>query len=89
MYMTGFCYGCPPIMDDHLSKRLKGHVITCIAGDDIVARLSCYSVKALKVNFSKNGKVEGIKSSVEKQISSAPLLLFCKGPRGKDLLSKQ
>jgi hypothetical protein len=48
--MTGFCYGCPPIMDDHLSKRLKGHVITCIAGDDIVARLSCYSVKALKVN---------------------------------------
>jgi hypothetical protein len=59
--MTGFCYGCPPIMDDHLSKRLKGHVITCIAGDDIVARLSCYSVKALKVNK----KMKTVKSRVK------------------------
>jgi hypothetical protein len=56
--MTGFCYGCPPIMDDHLSTRLKGHVITCIAGDDIVARLSCYSVKALKVNKKINRTVK-------------------------------
>ena len=31
-----------------LSQRLKSRVVTCVAGDDVVARLSFYSVKALK-----------------------------------------
>ena len=46
--VKAFCYGCPPVMDEELSRRVRSMVFACVAGDDVVAHLSCFSVKALK-----------------------------------------
>ena len=46
--VKAFCYGCPPVMDEELSRRVRSMVFACVAGDDVVAHLSCFSVKSLK-----------------------------------------
>mmetsp|Transcript_32605 Transcript_32605/g.103244 ORF Transcript_32605/g.103244 Transcript_32605/m.103244 type:complete len:630 (-) Transcript_32605:152-2041(-) len=46
--IRAFCFACPPVMDMELAKTVRHQIVTCIAGDDVVSRLSYRSIKTMK-----------------------------------------
>jgi len=46
--IRAFCFACPPVMDMELARAVRNNIVTCIAGDDVVSRLSYRSIKSMK-----------------------------------------